>query len=194
MKPNINTKLSIHLLKSFEWTIKLLLERQQHTWKSLNINYDYPNIERIYIDYNGFRISCHKILQSFKQPLYHKHRWPAVFKQLKGSYTMGITHSPHEISSIEAQYLPTLAKFEINEGSYYEMTQTDTLHYIETNQSAFLGYPNEEQLDSLHSYSIMLTELNCLYKEDRKESLTTKLEPLSNKRIQELRQIFADLL
>ena len=100
--------------------------------------------------------------------LFHKHKWPAAFKQIFGSYEMGITYSKDEVSSDEAYLLPTIARFIINEGSYYEMTQTDCLHFV-------------KPMDNI-SMSIMITK--DLYPEVsfRKESLDVKLEEISEKR------------
>jgi hypothetical protein len=81
---------------------------------------------------------------------------------------MGITYSKDEVSSEEAYLLPTIARFIIDEGSYYEMTQTDCLHFVK---------PMDKR-----SMSIMITK--DMYPESsfRKESLDVKLEELSEER------------
>jgi hypothetical protein len=91
---------------------------------------------------------------------------------------MGITYSEKEISSEEAYSLPTLARFIVNEGSYYEMTQTDCLHFVKPN--------------GRFSRSIMVTK--DMYPESsfRKESLDRKLNELSNR--DELVEIFKKLI
>lgn len=180
MKQN-HSQLSIELLQGLEYQIKLMLQDDTE-WKSLDVDYYPPRVERLYANIGEYRIHLHIIHQTNETCLYHKHRWPAVFKQLKGSYTMGITYCAEEINSDAAHNLPTLAKFLLNEGSYYEMTQTDCLHYVQPFSST--------------SYSIMLTQNGVMYPEAnfRKEKSDKPLHELSEERIKEIKQIFFELL
>lgn len=93
---------------------------------------------------------------------------------------MGITYSPEEITSANAHSLPTLAKFIINEGSYYEMTQTDCLHYV-------------KPISNL-SRSIMITKDLYIEASFRKESVNNKLLELSLERKIELINYFKNLI
>jgi hypothetical protein len=163
MKDNQNT-INIDILKSLEPDIKGLLDIPE-VWNTLDVDYYPPRVQRLWTIYKGYRIYLHTIHTTDKPCLYHKHKWPAAFKQVSGSYEMGITYSIDEISSKEAYDLPHLAKFIINKGSYYEMTQTDCLHYVK---------PLEEV-----SMSIMVTK--DLYPEAdiRKEVLDIELKELS---------------
>ena len=176
MKNNQNT-ITIEILKSLEPAIKDLLNNP-NVWKTLDVDYFPPRVERLYTDYDGYRIFLHTIHPTDSPCLFHKHRWPAAFKQVEGSYEMGITYSEKEISSEEAYSLPTLARFIVNEGSYYEMTQTDCLHFVNPNGKV--------------SRSIMVTK--DMYPESsfRKESLDRKLNELSNR--DELVEIFKKLI
>jgi len=179
MKPNQNQLVNISILKSLEPEIKLLLN-DKSIWKSLDIDYFPPIVERLYCEYQGFRIFLHVIHLTENQCLFHKHRWPAAFKQLKGAYEMGITYSELELSSNEVYNLPVLARIILNEGSYYEMTQTDCLHYVKPITEVF--------------YSLMIT--NELYPEAifRKGDLNKKLDCLKNKRVDEILTDFKELL
>ena len=176
MKINQNS-VSIEILSSLEKEINILLD-YGNVWKTLDVDYYPPRVERLYTEYNGYRIFLHTIHKTDKNCLYHKHRWPAAFKQLKGSYEMGITYSESEIDSDEAYDLPTLAKFIMKEGSYYEMTQTDCLHYVKPISDV--------------SHSIMITK--DLYTDDRKESLDIKLNELDPFRKSEILEIYKGLL
>ena len=162
MKANQNT-ISIEVLKSLESSIYLLLDKPE-VWKSLDVDYYPPRVKRLWTTIGEYRVFLHTIYSTKSDCLYHKHRWPAAFRQLTGSYEMGITYSEAEISSDDARQLPTLAKFIINEGSYYEMTQTDSLHYVKPITNV--------------SRSIMITK--DMYPESsfRKEALDKKLEEL----------------
>jgi hypothetical protein len=89
---------------------------------------------------------------------------------------MGITYSRDEVDSNMAYELPVLAKFIIAAGSYYEMTQTDALHYVRP--------------ITPFSLSIMLTKEKYPEHVIRKEANTRKLEPLSELRKLEILQLF----
>lgn len=181
MKPNRNHLINIRVLKDIELIIPDLL-KDPSLWKTLDVDYYPPRVERLYTTYGEYRIFLHTIHSTIsgEKVLYHKHRWPAVFKQLKGSYEMGITYSEKEVNSEEAYNLPDIAKFRMVERSYYEMTQTDCLHYVK---------PISEV-----SYSIMLT--NDLYPEAifRKEVLDKSLKELSLERKNELLITFKSLI
>lgn len=163
MKVNQNT-VTIEILKSLEPDIKLLLDKPE-VWKTLDVDYYPPRVERLWTELNGYRVYLHTIHPTNSPCLYHKHKWPAAFKQVSGQYEMGITYSIDEIDSEEAYQLPNLSRFIISQGSYYEMTQTDCLHYV-------------KPLGDI-SMSIMLTK--DLYPEAdiRKEVLDRELEQLS---------------
>lgn len=178
MKPNQNS-VTIEILKSLEPNIKDLLNLPD-IWKTLDVDYHPPRVERLYTDYEGFRVFLHTIHPTDSPCLFHKHRWPAAFKQVSGAYEMGITYSQAEVASDEAWSLPTIARFIINEGSYYEMTQTDCLHYV-------------KPLDS-PSMSIMITK-ELYYEADfRKEGLQVQLQELGEERKLELLNQFKMLL
>lgn len=177
MKPNQNSRVSIEKLKEFERIVIPVLLRQPEKWKSLDVDYHPPRVERLFLNHgDGYRIYLHVIHKTEDECLYHKHKWPAALKQVYGSYKMGVTYSENEISSDEAHALPDLACFEISAGSYYEMTQTDALHYVKP--------------ISPFSCSIMLT--NDLYPEHiyRKEAVDRPLHGLSDLRKLEILDLF----
>ena len=175
MKPNQNQEVNIEVLKNLEEDI-LNLMHQPEVWKTLDVDYFPPRVERLYTTFKGYRIFLHVIHKTLERCLYHKHRWMAAFKQINGSYEMGITYSPNEITSDEAHNMPDLAKFIITKGSYYEMTQTDCMHYV-------------RPISDL-SCSIMITK--DLYPEAvfRKETLDKKLNELSEERKLQILQAF----
>ena len=170
MKENHNSvsieelvKLEVHILnKTYE----------PNEWKTLDVDYFPPRVERLYTTIGDYRVYLHVIHKTNEECLYHKHRWAAAFKQIQGIYEMGITYSETEITSEEAHKLPTLAKFRMNRKSYYEMTQTDCLHYVKPISPV--------------SYSVMITK--DLYPEAvfRKESLDRKLNELTIERKTEI--------
>jgi hypothetical protein len=177
MKANQDSKISIERLKEFERLVIPVLLKQPEKWKTLDVDYHPPRVERLFLEQgNGYRIYLHVIHKTDEECLYHKHKWPAVLKQVYGSYRMGITYSEKEVGSKEAHSLPDLACMELAAGSYYEMTQTDALHYVKP--------------ISPFSCSIMLT--NDLYPEHvfRKEAVSKELKELSQMRKLEILDMF----
>jgi len=158
----------IELLQKYEHSLGELVLKPE-IWNTLDVDYFPPRVERVWtqIDKNH-RLFIHVIHPTTEPCLFHKHRWPAAFKMVSGAYEMGIAYSEKEITSEEAYKLPTISKFVMSAGSYYEMTNTHTLHYVK---------PLDEP-----SISLMLT--GPLYPEAsfRKEVLTKELQPLSDMR------------
>lgn len=180
MKTNQNS-VSIEILKSLIPDIINSLDKYPEDWNTLDVDYFPPRVERLYTKIGEYRVYLHTIHTTNEECLYHKHKWPAAFYQLSGSYEMGITYSKEEISSEEAHKLPTLSKLILNKGSFYEMTQTDCLHYVKPLSKV--------------SHSIMITK--DLYPESntiRKESVDKKLNGLSEGRKVELIKTFLKLL
>lgn len=175
MKRNQDEHVNIHKLTQYERIIPALLE-QPEAWNSLDVNYHPPRVERLFHDVDGYRLYLHVIHATQELCLFHKHNWPAALKQVHGSYEMGITYSEREISSREAHSLPVLARFIIAEGSYYEMTQTDAMHYVRP--------------ITPFSLSIMLTNEKYPESAIRTEAVDRKLEPLSDLRRLEVLALF----
>lgn len=158
----------IELLQKCEDSLGELLLKPE-IWKTLDVDYFPPRVERVWTQLDPeHRLFIHVIHPTDEPCLFHKHRWPAAFKMIQGSYEMGVTYSEKEISSDEAYKLPVISKFILTSGSYYEMLNTHTLHYVKP-----LGDP---------SISLMIT--GTLYPEAyiRKEVLNKELNPLSDNR------------
>jgi len=177
MKANQDNKVNIEKLKSFESLVIPALLTKPETWRTLDVDYHPPRVERLFLDHgDGYRIYLHVIHSTEHLCLFHKHNWPAALKQVHGSYEMGIAYCEEEVGSNEAHHLPMLARFIISEGSYYEMTQTDALHYVRP--------------ITPFSLSIMLTHEKYPEHAFREEALTRKLEPLSDLRKLEILTLF----
>ncbi len=153
----------IEILKLAEKELPYLLKNG--VWQSLDVDYYPPRVERVWCEYGNYRLCIHIMHPTDKPCLFHKHRWKAAFKIIKGSYEMGLAYSEKEITSEEAYNLP-FAKFILDTGSYYEMTNTHLAHYVRP----------------LKGVSISLMLSGELYKEDRKEILGKQLLPLSDER------------
>jgi hypothetical protein len=159
-------KSTIHDLKLAEIDLPKLLTNPE-IWNTLDVDYFPPRVERLWTQYDDEqRLFIHLIHPTDEPCLFHKHRWPASFKMIDGSYEMGITYCQDEVSSEDAYKLPVMAKFILGPGSYYQMTETHTLHYVKP----LCGI----------STSLMLTGPLYPEAEFRKEVLDRKLEPLSD--------------
>lgn len=149
------------------------LVRQPELWNTLDVDYYPPRVERLWMQYDeNHRFFIHIIHPTDAPCLFHKHRWPAAFKILKGSYEMGIAYSEKEISSEEAYNIPAVSRFIMGENSYYEMINTNTLHYVK---------PMSEE-----TISLMITGPLYPEAEFRKEIVNKELKPLSNNRKKEI--------
>ena len=167
----------IKKLKNIEKTVLVDMLKDPSIWKSLDIDYHPPRVERLYTDYDGYRICLHKIYFCRKEDaLYHPHPWKAAFHILDGKYETGLGYS-------ETTDKPKVLSTVISKGEmYYEMTDPNTWHYVKP----------------LHKndwcYSIMLSgdkfkDMNPAVQKSDKE-----LKPLSDEKKESLLHSFLILL
>ena len=94
-------------------------------WRSLDVDYHPPRVERVYRDHGSHRISLHVIHPCGPEDaLFHPHPWPSAMRVLSGDYEMtvgagaGDTPPPHVLT------LRVGGCFE------YEMTHPDGWHRV----------------------------------------------------------------
>jgi hypothetical protein len=104
----------------------LLLKDEE--WDSLYIDYDHPNVERLYRSWEDYRINLHIIHNVPKglEPLYHPHPWPSAMKVLAGKYKMAVGYGPYD-----EEDPPVAATIALANGSYYEMVDINAWHSVE---------------------------------------------------------------
>ena len=164
-------------LKEIEKTVLVGMMKDPSIWKSLDINYHPPRVERLYTDYDGYRICLHKIYSCKNgEALYHPHPWSAAFHILDGKYETGFGYSETEDEPKILSKVITIGEM------YYEMTDPNTWHYVKPFQ----------QHD--FCYSIMLSgdkfeNINPAVKKADRE-----LKPLSEEKSTSLLQSFLILL
>lgn len=146
------------------------LMTQKSTWESLNINYEAPNVERIWKQYGDIRINLHRIFPSTKN-FFHPHPWPCAVVILKGKYEMGLGYG--------SKRPPVMSRSILNEGSKYEMVHKHAWHYIK---------PLDEPV-----YSVMVSGLPWVDVVSQ-NSNNISLAPLSNDVFKELFDIFTQLV
>lgn len=96
-------------------------------WKSLHIDYDHPNVERVYCDWNNYRINLHLIheVPESNKPLYHPHPWPSVMRILSGEYQMELGEG-----AFYGSPPPVVSRLIMSKGSAYEMTNMNAWHTV----------------------------------------------------------------
>jgi len=99
--------------------------RDGDRWKSLLIDYHPPIVERLWLQWNEYRVCLHKIHPcTIEEALMHPHPWPSAMLLVKGRYEM-----PIGFSRTERQ--PTiLNKLMLVAGSSYEMIDSDVWHSV----------------------------------------------------------------
>ncbi|MBY0359162.1 MAG: hypothetical protein K2W82_14260 [Candidatus Obscuribacterales bacterium] len=146
---------------------------QAEIWKSLNIDYHPPVVERLYTQVGDLRVSLHCIhpCQS-SEALFHPHPWPSAVLILNGGYEMGMAYGKGLVVP------PCPGKLILGAGSRYEMTDPDGWHYVRP-----LAEP---------SYSVMIS--GKPWDREMPASPEHPLKPLSDERIAELLAQFKKLL
>jgi hypothetical protein len=94
-------------------------------WNSLDINYHPPFVERLWLPWQGYRISLHRIHPCApSDALFHPHPWPSAMRILDGDYEMAVGYGA-------GSNAPPVAARLIASGDFrYEMTDPDAWHYV----------------------------------------------------------------
>jgi hypothetical protein len=94
-------------------------------WTGLFIDYHPPTVERLWRQWNEYRISLHRIHPCpAGTALFHPHPWPSAMRILAGDYEMAVGYGKGEET-------PPIAARMIASGDFaYEMTDPDAWHYV----------------------------------------------------------------
>ena len=94
-------------------------------WKTVDVDYYPPRVERLWLQYGPLRINLHRIHAAEpSEVLFHKHPWPSAMRVLDGTYEMGLGFGAGELSP------PLAATIMLNEGTSYEMINPEGWHYV----------------------------------------------------------------
>ena len=138
-------------------------------WRSLDIDYHPPRVQRLYRPWRDLRLNLHRIWPcEDHEALFHPHPWPSAVKVVSGTYRMAIGYGAGTTTP------PVMATMLLRAGSSYAMTDRDAWHDVRP-----LGAP---------SLSIMLTGAPW----DRPAPVTPSrpLRPMSEADIAELLAAF----
>lgn len=94
-------------------------------WRTLDITYHPPRVERVFTQHGDLRIFLHCIHPcSKKEALFHPHPWPSSMRILSGEYEMAVGYGAGE------QNPPIATTVVMSAGSSYEMVDPDAWHYV----------------------------------------------------------------
>jgi hypothetical protein len=101
------------------------LLQDESGWNSVYIDYHPPTVERLWRNWNGYRIYLHRIHPcAAGEALFHPHPWPSAMRILEGEYEMAVGYGKGET-------VPPVAALMIAAGDFrYEMTDPDAWHYV----------------------------------------------------------------
>ena len=113
----------LEVLHSVEHLLPVLLRKEE--WQSLLIDYHPPTVERLWRDWNGYRIYLHCIHPCLpEEALFHPHPWPSAVRVVSGSYEMGVGSGEGEAPP------PVVTRLILHEVDEYEMTDPLGWHYV----------------------------------------------------------------
>ena len=92
-------------------------------WQSINITYEDPHVERVWIQLGEYRVLLHRI-HPCEHPLRHPHPWPSAVRILSGQYRMGVGKLGQDGNAEIVTVLLTA-------GSSYEMLHPHGWHYVQ---------------------------------------------------------------
>ena len=101
------------------------LLKDEHRWKSVFVDYHHPYVERVWCDWEGYRVYLHRIHPcSSGEALFHPHPWPSAMKVESGRYEMcwGLATSSAEP--------PITVRRILAPGSEYEMIDPYEWHSV----------------------------------------------------------------
>lgn len=138
-------------------------------WRSLNIDYHPPKVERLYRDFGDVRINLHRAWPCDpSEALIHPHPWPSAMRLVRGRYRMWIGYGAG------LQTPPLAGQVELAAGSTYAMTGEDQWHSVVP-----LGAP---------TLSVMVT--GAPWDRPAPVSPARRLDPLTPEVVQELLMLF----
>ncbi len=119
-------------LAQVETTLPLLLQSPD-LWSTVDVDYEPPRVERVWIQLGPVRVYLHRI-HPCKQALMHPHPWPSIVKVISGEYEMGVSYG----STSHGAPVPTPAAIiRLVAGSSYEMSDPNGWHYVKP-----IGFPS----------------------------------------------------
>src|SRR5574338_855941 len=83
----------LRILQTFEKDLHYYVKHAP--FASSHIDYEKPYVNRLWVEWQGYRLYLHKIsnVAAVEDAFLHPHPWPSAMRIVQGSYTMDIGHS-----------------------------------------------------------------------------------------------------
>jgi hypothetical protein len=118
----------------------LLDDSSFDSWRTLDVNYEPPRVERLWREFEDGRLYLHRI-HPCEKALYHPHPWPSAIKILSGSYMMALGYGKMQMGYGRMQDVlrdgdsfqvppPCAATLVLTKGSTYEMIRPNGWHSV----------------------------------------------------------------
>lgn len=102
-----------------------LIGDYQTPWQTLDVLYEEPRVERVWVQIGDNRLYLHRIHPTNK-PFFHPHPWPSAIYLRTGRQIMNVGYG-----APDSPPPPVAASIHLAEGSYYEMTHPYGWHSVE---------------------------------------------------------------
>jgi hypothetical protein len=166
------------MLKVLYGAEKALLELldNEDTWHGLDIDYESPRVERLWMSLGEYRVNLHCIHTCKPgEALFHPHPWPSAMRMLGngmsgGEYEMQVGYGSGHMAP------PVAMTLVLTKGAAYEMTHQDTWHAV-------------RPLYDQYSFSLMVTGTPWGRQSPKSDR---KLSPLSNSRRKVMFAVFRE--
>lgn len=124
----------IEELKRIENSEMLAMLDDVDGWKSLDVSYHPPRVERVWRQYGDHRISLHIIHPcEMDSSLVHPHPWESamhVFETPGSVYEHGVSYNRNVEVNIQEADIVTLCRHEVIGEMYYEILSDETYHWV----------------------------------------------------------------
>ena len=173
----------IEILKQIERVDILGILSNLDNFKSVDVDYHPPRVERIWTQIREHRLSFHYLHPCAEgEALYHPHPWKSAIHQLDGEYETGITYSENldfHLDNNTGKHNQSLKQIEgikiiVKGGMYCEMLNKNAFHYV-------------RPITLCRSVMLMGEQFETI-----KNPATKNLEPLTGQRMNEIRLWFYD--
>lgn len=101
-----------------------MLADPAYPWKTVDVTYEDPHVERVWTQWGKLRVSLHRIHPCDK-PLFHPHPWPSAMLICSGQYRMGIGRS------IAGEQPAEIVRLTLGPGCEYEMLDPYGWHWVQ---------------------------------------------------------------